>query len=89
MRPPPVQVAFQPKSFSPDNLAARWDCSAQHIRDLVQRGQLPAFRVGRLIRIPAEAVLAVERGAAVAPRPTEPPREITKIVGLPPKDRSK
>ncbi|RDE08384.1 DNA-binding protein [Pelagibacterium lacus] len=42
--------------FTPETLSRRWDCSPQHIRDLVAAGQLPAFRVGRLIRIPATAV---------------------------------
>ena len=42
--------------FTPETLAARWSCSPKHIRDLVARGQLAAFRAGRLIRIPAAVV---------------------------------
>lgn len=47
---------FDTKPFNPETLAARWECSPQHIRDLVAGGQLAAFRVGRLIRIPANVV---------------------------------
>ncbi|WP_404861848.1 helix-turn-helix domain-containing protein [Georhizobium sp. MAB10] len=85
MRPPPAKVEFQPKSFSPDKLAARWDCSAAHIRDLVARGELPAFRVGRLIRIPAEAVLAVERCVTPPVAPVDHPAP--KIVRPPTRGR--
>lgn len=41
------------KPFSTETLAARWGCSPQHIRDMIERGELTAFRVGRLIRITA------------------------------------
>jgi excisionase family DNA binding protein len=44
------------KPFTPETLADRWGCSSNHIRNLVNRGILRAFRAGRLIRIPAEAV---------------------------------
>lgn len=48
--------------YTPQLLAKRWSCSAQHIRDLVKSGKLPAFRVGRLVRIPREIVEEFERG---------------------------
>lgn len=67
MRPPVYKEEFKPQSFTCDSLAKRWDCSSQHIRDLVNRGKLPAFRVGRLIRISVETVLAVERGQPLGP----------------------
>jgi excisionase family DNA binding protein len=60
------------KPYSPDDLAKRWQCSSQQIRDLVKRGELPHFRLGRLIRIPAAAVDAFERGE---PREVLPPGE--------------
>ncbi|VVT04753.1 helix-turn-helix domain-containing protein [Rhizobium sp. EC-SD404] len=70
MRPPVYKEEFKTKSFTPDTLAERWQCSPQHIRDLVKRGELPCFRVGRLIRITVETVLAYERGQPlVSPRP--------------------
>jgi excisionase family DNA binding protein len=46
--------------FTAETLAERWNCSAQHVRDLVATGQLAAFRVGRLIRIPAAVVREFE-----------------------------
>ncbi|MGK7663332.1 MULTISPECIES: helix-turn-helix domain-containing protein [unclassified Marinovum] len=44
------------RPFTPDTLAARWDCSAETVRQLFKRGALRGFRVGRMIRIPADAV---------------------------------
>ncbi|WP_420837210.1 helix-turn-helix domain-containing protein [Chachezhania antarctica] len=37
-------------------LADRWMCSAETVRQLVKRGDLRGFRVGRMIRIPIDAV---------------------------------
>ena len=48
------------RPFTPDSLAARWQCSAETIRQMVHRGQLPGFRVGRMLRIPAQAVEDME-----------------------------
>lgn len=48
--------------YTAQSLAKRWSCSAQHIRDLVKSGKLPAFRVGRLVRIPRNIVEEFERG---------------------------
>ena len=48
--------------FSPESLAARWDCSPRHVRNLINDGALPAFRLGRkLLRISAEAVERYEQ----------------------------
>lgn len=44
------------KPFTPETLAEHWDCSAETIRQMVSRGELPAFRVGRMIRITQKAV---------------------------------
>ena len=44
------------KPYSPETLAERWGCSANHIRGLIRDGQLRAFRVGTLYRIPADVV---------------------------------
>ncbi|KFL25008.1 hypothetical protein JP74_21860 [Devosia sp. 17-2-E-8] len=49
-----------PPPFTVEALAERWECSGQHIRDLVAQGKLGAFRVGRLIRIPVAEVIAFE-----------------------------
>lgn len=48
--------------FTPVTLAQRWDCSDQHIRNLVEDNRLHGFRIGRLIRIPAWEVEQVESG---------------------------
>ena len=44
--------------YTPETLAERWDCSAEKIRQMCHRGELPAFRLGKLIRIRA---IEVER----------------------------
>ena len=50
-------VGMVAKPHTPETLAAVWGCSPNHIRNLVRRGELRAFRLGpRLIRIPAAAV---------------------------------
>ena len=42
---------------TPDQVAAIWGCSPNHVRNLINQGELQAFRLGkRLLRIPAEAV---------------------------------
>ncbi|RKQ73493.1 helix-turn-helix domain-containing protein [Oceanibaculum indicum] len=60
------------RPYTPEALAERWGCSHQHIRDMVRAGKLPAFRVGRLIRIRREDVEAFEQPATKG-APTEPP----------------
>jgi excisionase family DNA binding protein len=44
------------RPFSPETLADRWGCSSDTIRNMCRRGDLRAFRLGRLIRIPAQEV---------------------------------
>ncbi|WP_442953538.1 helix-turn-helix domain-containing protein [Paracoccus sp. (in: a-proteobacteria)] len=43
-------------------LADRWDCSAETVRAMIRTGALPAFRVGRMMRITAKAVEDYECG---------------------------
>ena len=50
------------RPFTPDTLAARRGCSGQHIRNLIKRGEIPCFEIGKLIRIPAAWVFGQERG---------------------------
>lgn len=47
--------------YTTDQLAKRWCCSRNTVRNAVLSGNLSAFRVGRLIRIPQEAVEAFEK----------------------------
>lgn len=49
------------KIFTPNQLAERWGCSMQTVRDAIVSGQLPHFRVGRLMRVPETAVSMFER----------------------------
>lgn len=44
------------RPYTPDTLAERWHCSAETIRQMCLRGELRHFRVGRMLRIPADAV---------------------------------
>lgn len=47
-------------AYTPETLAALWDVSAATVRNLVRKGALRSFRIGRQIRIRAEAVRAYE-----------------------------
>ncbi|MFD1341448.1 helix-turn-helix domain-containing protein [Litorisediminicola beolgyonensis] len=49
---------------TPDSLADRWACSSETVRQLCRSGQLKHFRVGRMIRISAEAVDEFEARSA-------------------------
>src|SRR5262245_49926045 len=43
--------------YTPETLAAEWQCTPRHIRNLVNTGKLGGFRLGgRLLRIPQSAV---------------------------------
>src|SRR5215467_10796610 len=57
----------RPRSYTPAALALEWQCSERHIRNLVTKGHLRAFRLGgKLLRIPVEAVEEMERCPAIA-----------------------
>lgn len=49
-----------PRPYSVPALAQRWQCSEGLIRKMIGRGELSAFRLGVLIRIPASEVAKVE-----------------------------
>jgi excisionase family DNA binding protein len=42
--------------YTPQQLARRWSCCSNTIRNAIISGELRAFRVGRLLRIPQESV---------------------------------
>jgi excisionase family DNA binding protein len=48
------------RAYTVASLAQEWECSEGVIRKLVASGQLGSFRIGALIRIPAEAVQRFE-----------------------------
>jgi excisionase family DNA binding protein len=48
------------RPFSPETLADRWGCSSETVRQMCRRGDLSYFRLGKLIRIPANEVERIE-----------------------------
>lgn len=52
--------------MKPADVAARWDCSAGHVRRLCRRGELQAMRLGSDWRISLEAVEAYEAAHTTA-----------------------
>lgn len=44
------------KPYTPETLAARWDCSAEKVRLMCHAEEIGSFRLGKLIRIPAAEV---------------------------------
>jgi excisionase family DNA binding protein len=46
--------------FTVDTLAARWGCSPSAIRNRIRAGEIQTFRIGTLIRIPANEVEKIE-----------------------------
>ena len=59
------------RPYTPVTLAERWDCSTAHIYNLLNSKALSGFKLGKLWRIPVEAVAAYESGAAEAPEPAQ------------------
>lgn len=48
------------RPHTPETLAGEWGVSAQHVRDLIRKGDLPHFRIGRLLRISVPAARKYE-----------------------------
>lgn len=70
------------RPMRPHQVAERWGCSEQHVRNLIKRGELGHFRLGgRLLRIPASAVEEYEQrqitgvSLAITPPPKSPPKQ--------------
>lgn len=50
------------RAHTPKSLAEYWSCSERHVRNLIEHGELRAFRLGqKLLRIPLEAVDEYEK----------------------------
>ena len=50
------------RAVTPEQLAEKWECSPNHVRNLIKRGELRAWRLGsRLLRIPPDAIEEFER----------------------------
>lgn len=46
-----------PPVLTPEMLAEYWGCSGRHVRNLINRGELSAFRIGaKLVRIRRESI---------------------------------
>jgi excisionase family DNA binding protein len=65
--------------LAPSDIAKRWGCSAEHVRHLIYRGELPGARFGGILRVRQSDLEAYERAASVspparaaAPEPLEP-----------------
>ena len=49
------------RALRPSDIALRWQCSERHVRKMIDRGELPSFRLGgKLLRIRSEDVEAFE-----------------------------
>lgn len=58
--------------LTPSELADRWKCSEQHIRNMIDRGQLPSFKIGdKLLRIQRKHVEAFECQSGELPNSEE------------------
>ena len=55
-------LADLPEFLRPDEAAAFLDTSTGLVYELVRRGDLPAARLGRLVRIPRSAVAELAKG---------------------------
>lgn len=71
-------MALPAKPFTPRTLADHWECSEQHIRDLIKGGKLRSFRIGGLIRISVCEVERVESGSDDAEAGSMPSGQIQK-----------
>ena len=57
---------MRPDILIPKEVAERWDCSEQHVGNMINPGELGHFRLGgKLLRIPLSAVEEVERAVKV------------------------
>ena len=72
----PTTIA--PRSYTPEDVAARWKCSPSHVRKLISTGELRAWRLGgKLLRIRPEDVENFEQRNAVELPRSSPSAEDT------------
>ena len=60
------------RMFTARMLAERWVCSERAVRALIAWGGLKTVRLGRLVRIPEDALLEVERVGVAHLMPLRP-----------------
>lgn len=51
--------------YTPHEVAERWGCCPNTVRNVIMDGHLAAFRVGRLLRIPVSSIEEFERKGGV------------------------
>lgn len=80
---------MNPPAYSVASLAKRWDCSPRHIYNMIRRGQLMAFNIGRLARITAAEVERVESTVSQPPPkiPDADPVPWVQRFHIPPSER--
>lgn len=68
-----------PAALTPAQLAARWQCSDRHIRDMIRDRRLPCIKLGpKTRRIPMSAVEEIERCASYSTEESGAPHGETK-----------
>ena len=72
--------------YTPATLAKRWQCSERHIRNMIEHGELPAFRLGgKLMRIRGEEVARIEQQGSAGPLHDVPPPGVVEEPVIPAK----
>jgi hypothetical protein len=81
------------KPYTVPELAERWSCPEQDIRNAINRDVLPVFRLGRMIRVPADKVTDEMRDRCVgltSPRlPTALGRKLRAVILAHPEENSR
>jgi len=55
-------------------LAKRWGLDVKTLRGMIDRGELPVVRLGRLIRVPVAVIRSIESQGSAAPARSSPCR---------------
>ncbi|GEM_PF-1760341 len=69
-------------AYRPEDVAKLWGCSSRQIRNMINSGQLEAFRVGKLLRITPAAVEEYERRNTVAIKSEEDTLQLAEKMAL-------
>lgn len=68
----------RPAYYTPEQLAALWQCDRTTVRRRCASGEIRAFRIGDLWRIPAEAVAEFEARTMTGPEPKPEPTPVRR-----------
>ena len=63
------QIAVMEQALSVEQLAALLQCSKKAVYKMVQRGTLPSFRVGSMVRLDPDVTAQWLRSRSVGKRP--------------------